>query len=210
MILATPLSAQDTTSNSNVTDTIPFGEPGFKIEYDENYVESAYDDGHVVFASGAAQSHEDPIFGLKYRYYLFGVFSIDGEFMAGPDYLHVGAGMLGMGAWHIIKNSNNLSLPVYIILGSIALTALEHPTFHIPITPRTRLSPYASFLRLRWNDRNAKEFGEMNTGYAFGTELNVHISDRFIVAPYIEFSKSYDFSGSDLNVGLHVGYHFYD
>jgi hypothetical protein len=149
--------------------------------------------------------------GIKIQIFLSKRFSLDADLMLSRNYVHLSPGLIGVPlgilALSMGDDEDGSIIDLLAALAAIAL-AIEHVSYHIPMTRQFDISPYVSVLRYKYAneaDKNS-EPGFISDQFCFttGAQLNKYFG-RFVVAPYAEYSIGYRDKLPGCNFGVYFG-----
>jgi hypothetical protein len=155
--------------------------------------------------------------GLKLKMFLGKRFSFDSDLVLSRNYAHFGPGLVGIPIWLLVFNPGKYSdeesrtLQEILWIGLFMALSIEHTSYNIPVRENLDISPYVSFLRIRESSKNGdyNDPGVTNEQACFATGLEVNrYFNRFLVAPYSEYSLGYKDMKSGFNTGIYFGYYF--
>jgi|WetSurMetagenome_2_1015567.scaffolds.fasta_scaffold140789_2 hypothetical protein len=149
--------------------------------------------------------------GIKIQIFLSKRFSLDADLMLSRNYVHLSPGLIGVPlgilALSMGGDEDRSLIDFFASLAAIAL-AIEHVSYHIPMTRQFDISPYVSLLRYKYASEinNNSEPGFINEQFCFttGVQLNKYFG-RFVLAPYAEYSIGYRDKLSGCNFGVYFG-----
>lgn len=161
--------------------------------------------------------------GVRIRMYLGKRISLDADLEFGHDYMHFGPGIFGIPILYFLNEysgrndddypgdeSEGNTLTEMLIMGALVIMSVEHIAYHIPLSPKTDLSPYVSFLRLNQYPENLRsDYSFMEhelQSFAAGLEFNIHFK-RLVISPYMEYNTAYKYMNPGVNIGLHCGWY---
>lgn len=153
--------------------------------------------------------------GLNSMVFLGKYFSLNASVAAGQGYFHFGAGIIGVpaiifaGADFILDNADLEAILVWALMLGLAF---ENFNIHIPVTSHFEVSPYISLLRIKYIEEGYGALGNAwNANLVGGLRLNIFISDRFFLAPYMEATRDWGHKSGGIwgvNGGLNAGFYF--
>jgi hypothetical protein len=150
--------------------------------------------------------------GFKMRIFMGRRFSFDADIVFSRDYLHTGAGIIGIPLWMLtlgssVSDEESTFSEFLLKIAAMALSA-EHFAYHAPVAKDFELSPYISVLRYKYANRYANysdtTFISDQLNFAAGIELNKYYK-HFLLSPYIEFNIGYKDHIPGVNVGIYCG-----
>jgi len=153
--------------------------------------------------------------GLNSMVLLGKYFSLNANMAAGPGYIHFGSGIIGipaiiMGGGDIIFA--DLEFEAFIIWAALLALAFENFNIHIPLTSILELSPYISLLRFKYIKEGYGGQGfDWNVNIVGGVRLNIFMTDRFFIAPFVEAIRDWGQRGRGfwgVAGGIHAGFYF--
>ena len=152
--------------------------------------------------------------GAKIQIFLSKRFSLDADLMLSRKYVHLSPGLIGVPLGLIglsFANDEESSLSDFLLsLAAIAL-AIEHVSYHIPMTSTFDISPFVSLLRYKYaydsdNDPDPDFISEQFC-FTSGVQINRYFG-RFVFSPYAEYSIGYKDKIPGCNFGLYCGIYF--
>ncbi|KPK85883.1 MAG: hypothetical protein AMS27_06405 [Bacteroides sp. SM23_62_1] len=146
---------------------------------------------------------------LNMQYFIARNVSINGNISLGQDYAHFGPGILGV-PWMALGTFQTwFSSDDFLMLFLIMAGSFENTSFHFPVGNNLDLSPYFSLLRFQYlYEPPVSRFNDFSGGLALGSKLNIILSDHWIIAPYIEYTRTYISGHDGIQGGFYAGYYF--
>jgi hypothetical protein len=160
--------------------------------------------------------------GIKIQLFISKRVSLDGDFVFGKDYLHLGPGIIGIPVILIAGRAfmrdegiafgegGSSMTDIIFYLAAMALS-FEHISYHIPLKKETDISPYVSFLRYKSAYKTGSysdpDYIGEQLSFTTGIQLNKYFG-RFVLSPYAEFNVGYKDKIPGYNVGVYCGINF--
>lgn len=149
----------------------------------ENKVGTGFKFGAHMFITPDEIIH--PTGQIDFDYYVSNGVSFQGNFGAGPNFIHFNMGALGILSW-MAESDVILNDGAGLIL---LLSAFESPSFHIPLASGAEINPYLSVLsfNISWNDIVSNVYG-YGTG---GIRYNMFMNSALAISVFIEGNYYY-------------------
>ncbi|MFC2098305.1 hypothetical protein ACFLTA_06505 [Bacteroidota bacterium] len=153
--------------------------------------------------------------GLNSMVFLGKYFSLNANVAAGQGYFHFGTGIIGVpaiifaGADMMFDNTDFEAMLIWAIMLGLAF---ENFNIHIPLGSHLEISPYISLLRIKYIEEGYGAKGyDWNFNIVGGIRLNIFVTDRFFIAPYMETTRDWGHKSGGIwgvNGGLNAGFYF--
>jgi hypothetical protein len=155
--------------------------------------------------------------GVKLQIFISRRFSVDGDLVAGKDYLHTGPGIIAIPFWLLtlsgtpVESEEGDRFAGFLLVVAATLLSVEHFSYHIPVNGDAEIAPYVSLLRFRFmSDQelaDAVSKAKNQLAFAAGVQLDKYFG-RFYFSPYAEYCIGYSDHIHGFNVGVGLGISF--
>lgn len=146
---------------------------------------------------------------VNMQYFVTRNVSINGNISLGQDYAHFGPAILGIPLMVLGIFQPWFAADDLIMVGIIMFSSFESTSFHFPVGKNLDISPYFSLLRFQYlYEPPESKFNDFSISLALGSRLNIFLSDHWIIAPYLEYTRTYGSRLDGLQGGIYMGYYF--